>query len=445
MNYYKLLNKISDGSKNCIIINDDIYTYDHVNSDIIHLEQKIIESISISKKEIVAIFDKDIYFQFIAFFTLNKMEVIPLILHPSTPYNEMSELIKTNSIRYILDSNNIKKVDNISLESSNIKNQKLDKCVNAVLSSGSTGLPKVFFRTYESWAGFFKNQNEVFNVNKDTVMFFHGPLSFTGNLNSILSVIYEGGTLVTYEGFNPAAWNKMIIKNNVNTMYLVPAKIKAFNRSLQKPITNIKSIFTGSQQLFGDLKTEMKKFYNNASVILYYGASELNYVTYITLEELIKNPISLGKPFKGVQIKEKDGFIYVNSNYFVIGLDKWATVKDTGYINKYGELIFNGRQSDIINKCGNTINLKRIWNKTMKIPYVTNAYVTSYEDKLKEKEIALFIEVNRYITKFDFKKALSKELLTYEMPKKIFILDRIPLNDSGKVDRKFIVSKFNLC
>ncbi len=41
----------------------------------------------------------------------------------------------------------------------------LDKsiCMGA-LSSGSTSVPKVLYRTYESWAGFFPIQNGIFNI-----------------------------------------------------------------------------------------------------------------------------------------------------------------------------------------------------------------------------------------------------------------------------------------
>lgn len=440
MDYYKLLTSVDDYEKICICINDKIYTYNDVINDSIKLEESIKENMNISDKEIVAIFDENLYFQLISFFALNKAKMVPLIIHPSTPYKEVEEIMKVNRIKYLLDSRGIKK---IYLD----KNEKLfnlSNCTNAVLTSGSTGLPKVLLRTYESWAGFFENQNEVFSVNNNTILFFHGPLSFTGNLNSILSVIYEGGTLVTYEGFNPLMWQRLIRKCNVNTMYMVPAKIIALNKSLKEPIKSIKSIFTGSQQLFGNLKFEMKKYYSNASIILYYGASELNYITYITLDELIKNPLSVGKPFKGVKVKIKDEYIYVMSNYFVQGFKGWCSVKDKGYISKNGELIFNGREEEIINKGGNTINLKRILSKIRKLSYINNAFVTSYNDQSKEKEIVAFIETNKYITKFQFKKDLKDELLTYEMPKKVFILDKIPLNDSGKINKRELKFKFNI-
>lgn len=444
MNYYNLLNNVKDESKKCIIVNDTAYTYHWVKKHVSILEEKINKSINVCRKEIVAIFDKNIYFQFIAFFALNKAQVIPIIFHPSTPYNEVKKIMEVNHIKYILSSEGVKEIENIHKEETISKKYELYKCVNAVLTSGSTGLPKVLYRTYESWAVFFHIQNEVFKVNKDTVMFFHGPLSFTGNLNSILSVIYEGGTIVTYEGFDPKSWHKLIVQNKVNTMYLVPAKINVLNKVIKAPITSITSIFTGSQQLFGSLMYDMKKYYCNANIILYYGASELNYITYISLDDLLKKPMSLGKPFHNVYVKEKDGFIYVNSKYFAMGFDKWSTVKDVGYIDEWGEVIFNGRENDVINKGGNTINLNRILDKINNVPYVTSAYVTSYNDKYKEKEIAAFIEVNKNVLKGDFKKTLSKELLNYEMPKKVFILDKMPINDSGKIDRRFLDTKFKL-
>lgn len=97
------------------------------------------------------------------------------------------------------------------------------------LTSGSTGIPKVLFRTYESWAEFFTIQNKVFNINSNSKMFFNGPLSFTGNLNSILGVIYERGTLISISGFNPRKWLKALRNFKVTNIYLDACKIKSIN------------------------------------------------------------------------------------------------------------------------------------------------------------------------------------------------------------------------
>lgn len=58
------------------------------------------------------------------------------------------------------------------------------------MTSGTTGRAKVLFRTYESWAGFFEEQNRVFGVTPDSCMFAQGSLAFTGNLNLYMGALY---------------------------------------------------------------------------------------------------------------------------------------------------------------------------------------------------------------------------------------------------------------
>ncbi|MCQ2359608.1 MAG: hypothetical protein MJ055_06055, partial [Phascolarctobacterium sp.] len=38
----------------------------------------------------------------------------------------------------------------------------------AVMTSGTTGTPKVLFRTFESWSEFFPVQDEILHINEDT-------------------------------------------------------------------------------------------------------------------------------------------------------------------------------------------------------------------------------------------------------------------------------------
>ena len=55
-----------------------------------------------------------------------------------------------------------------------------EACMGA-MTSGTTGQAKVLFRTFNSWAGFFDEQNRVFGVTENSCMFAQGSLAFTGN------------------------------------------------------------------------------------------------------------------------------------------------------------------------------------------------------------------------------------------------------------------------
>ena len=61
-----------------------------------------------------------------------------------------------------------------------------DHACMGVLTSGTTGIPRLWFRSFESWYDFFPVQNQIFGISEDTRMFVHGSLAFTGNLNLYL-------------------------------------------------------------------------------------------------------------------------------------------------------------------------------------------------------------------------------------------------------------------
>ena len=434
MNYFDLLVK---EDKIALILDDKSYSYNKLFNDALDLSNKI----ETSKKEIIAIYSDDIYFQLISFFSANRCGNVPVIFHPNLSKESIDEIMEKNNINYLLCKNEegikFKKVNNFE---NVIENEKI--CVGA-LTSGSTGIPKVLFRTYESWASFFPIQNKVFNITSNSRMFFNGPLSFTGNLNSILGVIYAKGTLISISGFNPRKWLKALEEFKVTNIYLVPAKLKALVQVIDSPLLFVKNIFTGSQQLFGDLSEKLRFSFKNAEIIIYYGASELNYITYTNIETLKKKPLSLGKAFKDVNVFIKDGYIYIDTKYHVEGMSSPCTVYDVGYIDEDGDLIFQGRKNDVINKGGIKISTLKIENEIKKIKEIKNAVVDTYEDENKGKEIKAYIVLNDEISKGEIKYKLKERLMNSEIPKKIIFLDEIPLNDSGKVNKKLLKNKSN--
>ena len=78
-----------------------------------------------------------------------------------------------------------------------------ERAVMAVMTSGTTGIPKILFRSFESWADFFAIQNAVFGVDADSRLFVQGSLAFTGNLNLYMGQLAAGGTLIAEEYGRP--------------------------------------------------------------------------------------------------------------------------------------------------------------------------------------------------------------------------------------------------
>lgn len=456
MNYYELLKikKNIHKNKDFLIIDGEKYTYENVLSD----SEELGKQISIGENIPILIYSKNIMFQLLSFFAINYSKNIPIICHYNLSKKVLNDILLKNHISIIISDESMDTIDlfgnnddeglnevnfsvlnpkfNIHMYQYKNPMNYLDKsiCMGA-LSSGSTSVPKVLYRTYESWAGFFPIQNGIFNISDESILFINGTLSFTGNLNSIMSVLYEGGSVVISSGLNCKSWIKTIKQYNISNIYLIPTKLQLLVKHLKEPIHKIVSIFTGSQLLFEDTAKNLKKYMPESEIILYYGASELNYITYLCYDELIEKPLSVGRAFPGIDVYIREGKIFVNTEYAVYNSTKPYSVNDVGYFDDDGYLIFEGRNDDIVNIGGFKVSSTKIENEVKKIPQIEDAVVLPYSDSIRGKQIVLFVTTIDKITRKDLLIKMRNNLMKNEIPRRIIFLNSFPYTSSEKIDR----------
>ena len=301
--------------------------------------------------------------------------------------------------------------------------------VFTVTTSGSTGEPKILQRTFESWADFFPTQNRIFRVDETTKLFIHGSLNFTGNLNAFLATMDAGGTIVTTEKFFPRRWLELV--RDVIAIYLVPTKLVLL--ATGAPLENIRSIFTGSQVLTEAQSLSLLKKFPAAEIFLYYGASELSFVTYKKISaENAGDVQNLGRPFDDVKIFIRNGLIYVDTPFHINGVENPCTVGDAGFFDTNGDLIFLGRGDDFINRGGVKIFASAVENKLLALEGVTAAAVVKIPDETRGENFLAFIVGN-----VD-RKIIRQALSPAESPREIIFVAELPLNSSGKVDKKLL-------
>ena len=395
MDYVTLLTKHAKERPNTpyIILRNQQITYGQAYEDVrgfITPEWK--KQFPVNYKTSVLIRTQNLYHQLLAFLAVMGAGQIPIIGHYDLPKDVEKRLVEKNRIGFVLEETEdrwkLKRGVTASVAIQNVKEAEVfvpvkAPCQNAcmgVLSSGSTDVPKVMYRTYESWAGFIPEQNRRFLIDCSSVVFTEGSFSFTGNLSIWASVLYAGCTLAVSEVFNCRQWLEMIDAYQVSVLYLVPAKLKALTRYLKREHLSMKMILAGSQLLGAATAEQLKTFFPESEIILYYGASELDYITWLSYEEMRRFPDSVGKPVSGVKVWVENGLIYIDTPYHVEGLKQPCTLHDTGYFNEEGYLIFNGRMDDIINKGGFKINCTKIENALCSLPEVIQAVVLPYDD-----------------------------------------------------------------
>ena len=174
-----------------------------------------------------------------------------------------------------------------------------------VLTSGTTGRPKPLWRSEKSWSEFFDIQNNIFHINKDTKIFLHGSFSFTGASNMVIAVLWSGGTVVTTSSIRPNRWSQLIEKYHVDHIYALPTKLRLLVRHCKSKLESINFIIAGSQVLDRQLMEQLEVICPNMEFILYYGASELNYITYCTGKEWLHREGTMGRPFHLSKLQSK--------------------------------------------------------------------------------------------------------------------------------------------
>lgn len=311
----------------------------------------------------------------------------------------------------------------------------------AVMTSGSTGVPKVLYRRYESWADFFPVQNEIFGVSTESRMFAQGSLAFTGNLNLYMAQFSIGAAIVAANVFDPRRWAERIEEYKTDVVYLIPRKLLFLPQCIKKPVATVRHVLAGSQSMGSEEAEKLHRCFPNAGIILYYGASELNYITYLRQDQMTQEKNCVGKPFPGVQVSVEDGEIFVTTPYHVEGVLCPFSLKDLGHMDVAGNLYFDGRKDDIVSIRGRKVSLLKIEGALEDIPFIGEA-IAAVVEKEGEKRVAAWVtlcgsEVSEECEEQIYAH-LKQTLANYELPFCCKIVGNLPHTESGKKDRKVL-------
>ena len=315
-----------------------------------------------------------------------------------------------------------------------------------VMTSGSSGHPKLWWRTYDSWASFFSVQNGVFGVDENTVMLCQGSLAFTGNLNMYLGVFSAGGTVVGADGLHPKQWLTIMEAYQVNALYMIPAKLFLLMKQMKASgcaDDTVKHIVSGSQALGKRQAGQLKQVFPRAEIVLYYGSSELNYITYIRDEDMTDDDTLVGRPFAGIHVavQEDTQKITVCTAGHVLGLSMPYATHDRVYIDDGGMLHYLGRSDEICRINGVSVSAYKVERALREcIPDAEGAVVVLRRPHRDE--------LVAYISSSDIWKqgktlciaALRRRLLPQEIPDRFIEITHLPKNESGKIDKGRLLS-----
>ena len=347
-------------------------------------------------------------------------------------------------------------------------------------TSGTTGFPKGV-RSAATQVGLepgfvellAKGVSTMLQVPEDGITLLDGPAYHSAQWAcSVLPLLGAASTVVMRHRFDPAETLRVIDEYSVTNTHLVPTQ---FSRLLKLP-EEVRAVFDGSSLitvLHGAapcpvaVKQKMLDWWGPV-ITEYYGGTEAGFLTFISGEEWLARPGSLGRhtPICELMIMADDGHrceageegqIYFRN---LLGSDfeyhkapeKTAaahlepgvgTLGDVGYLDDDGYLFLSDRKIDMIISGGVNIYPAEIEAVLVDHPAVADAAVFGIPDEEMGEQVKAAVELVDGVGPSD---ELAAELIAhsrrhlagYKAPKTVDFAERLPRQPTGKLYKRLL-------
>ncbi|WP_433995830.1 acyl-CoA synthetase [Bacillus safensis] len=318
-------------------------------------------------------------------------------------------------------------------------------------TSGSTGSPKAFIRRQQSWIESFRMTTASFGITHQDHVLILGTLLSSHFLYGAISTLYFGGTVTLLEKFVPGKAKKALETGDITVMYTVPTmtetllQIDAFGGD--SPLLVVSS---GADWSISS-KEQLVTNYPHVTFFDFYGTSELSFVSYLSSNDFLQKPSSVGRPFSSIQVEvrhpdqsvcqpNETGRIYVKSPMTFSGYlheekppQEWLTVYDMGWLDEDGYLYMSGRENGMIVYGGLNIFPEEIERVLNEQPEVKRSIVVGVPDPYwGEIPVAILEQVPQIKA---VRQAVKEKLAAYKVPKKWLVIDQMMETSGGKIAR----------
>uniref|UniRef100_A0A1Y1K0W4 AMP-dependent synthetase/ligase domain-containing protein n=1 Tax=Photinus pyralis TaxID=7054 RepID=A0A1Y1K0W4_PHOPY len=328
-----------------------------------------------------------------------------------------------------------------------------------IMTSATTGEPKIVKVTHECIASNIKGLRVVFKVTEKDVIYFGTPLTFDPSMVEVFLALTTGCTLVIPPKSRRFMLDVLFPSNKchggVTILQIVPSLLLHWNDAdimylLEKSACRVLA-FGGEkfpEEILKRPRSNDLKFFN------LYGITEVSCWA-STFESQGGGRVTLGDPLpdtlfevrtdSGEVITDGQGELFVGSYSRICYIDDedastitTPVFRATGDLVqiKDGEIFYLGRVNSLIKRLGHKINLFEVQESVLQHTALPNVCIW-YEDEYK---MILFVEIK------EFNEAVKKRIvdklrvkLLHALPRECFpdhieIIPSIPLSDHGKVD-----------
>lgn len=324
-----------------------------------------------------------------------------------------------------------------------------------IYTSGSTGKPKGVLHGNAGVANAVIQKQALFE-NIDEIRFPSCVMmTFAVHILEYLTVLSLKGTVYIVDDETRKDVRKLenyYKDNNITIGQISPQILKLFN---VEGLTQLKRIITGAERI-------VNIYFNNVEVLNMYGCTEAGgSFTGFKIDKPYDNT-PVGKPIKGIEVKILDdngnevprgqeGEICAIGDFYVSyfndpELSKKKFVKlvngktllhsgDLGYIDENDNIIFVNRKDWMLKINGHRVEPGEIERTMIDLFDIKNAFVKGFVNNNGQTYMCGYYVSDNQIDSEEFTFKLKEKLPDYMIPSFFIRLDKVPLNQNGKVDR----------
>jgi long-chain acyl-CoA synthetase len=338
-------------------------------------------------------------------------------------------------------------------------------------TSGTTGRPKGVRRLPPTPA----QQVLAAQVAKDALGIYPGvrsllsaPLYHSAPSSFAQQSLLQGSLFVLEEKFDAEATLALIERHRIDTAYLVPVM---YVRLLRLPaevrsrydLSSLKFVASTGSPCAPEVKKAMIEW---LGPVIYeaYASSETGYITAMSPHDAMRKAGSAGKALGSAQIRILDeaghelpageiGTIYAHQPAYsdftyhgndaarhAVDHDGLVSVGDMGYLDDEGFLFVCDRASDMVISGGVNIYPAEIEHVLITLPGVADCAVVGIPDDEFGESLAAQVvaEAGAKLDAEVIRRTLSERIAGYKVPRRIDIVEALPRDDNGKVQKRKI-------
>ena len=324
------------------------------------------------------------------------------------------------------------------------------------LTSGTTAAPRAIRFRSEQLLADCEQICDTMGITEEDVNFAVIPVSHSyGFSNLITPLLGRGVPMVLSRDRMPRAVLDDLARSKATVFPGMPVFFQAFAQMESVPdLPHLRLCISAGAPLPLVMAQKFRAQFGR-SIHSFYGSSECGGICY-DREARLEEPGFVGQPMQGVSVRlldpgcamsrievrsraAGDGYIPISDPEKLSGgrfvPDDLLAVGETGYR-------IAGRVSDVINVAGRKVNPAEVEAVLLGFEGIREAVVFGRGSALRNEEVAACIVAETHFTEPELLEYCRRRLSGWQVPKRIFFLEQMPVTERGKISRRALAERF---